>query len=94
MRKMQRESKFKFSGVGWIEDILPRKGRFGQIYIVVYLQGGGTVIASEDWGNLLAIGTVYIIKGSVTMYKGGVSLRAKEFTEVNKVIMESLEIKE
>ena len=58
-----------------IEDMQPRKSRWGTIYAVLYTSAGLTVCATEKQAQSICLFEPYEMQGQVKTYDGGFYLK-------------------
>jgi len=73
--KSSQKSKILWSAMLRIEDIQPRKSRWGTIYAVFYTSAGLTVCATEKQAQSICLFEPYEMKGQVKTYDGGFYLK-------------------
>ncbi len=76
---MKKIIKCKKPSIRWssllsVEDIVPRRGRFGR-YCVLYTNAGNTVCCNEDLAQHLCLFEPYEMFGEVKVFHGGVYLK-------------------
>lgn len=79
----KRQQKILWSALLTIEEMVPRKGRYGE-YVVLYTNAGNTVACSPELAHKLCLFEPFEMKGTVNYYNGGMYLKLKDAQLFNR----------
>ena len=77
MKKIKKPS-IKWSAMLKIEDVCPRRSRWGQPYILLYTNAGIAVCADEAIGNRICLYEPYEMRGYLKAFTGGSYLKLEK----------------
>ena len=70
----------RWTGMLKVEDLQPRKSRWGTTYCVLYTNANQTICCSESDGQKICLYEPYEMKGFIHPYHGGMYLRLEKAT--------------
>lgn len=68
----------RWSAMLSVDDMQPRRSRYGTVYCVLYTNANQTVCCDEKTAQRVALYEPYMMKGFVHPYNGGVYLRVEK----------------
>lgn len=91
-RKWKHQQKIRWSALLSIEEMVPRRGRYGR-YVVLYTNANITVCCGEELANKLCLFEPFEMKGEVQQYHGGTYLKLSNATYFDPASFHKREIR-